>query len=128
MQDEIFGPILPIISVSSCDDAIEYINAQTNPLTLYLFSNRPKLIKKVLANTLSGSVAVNETLVQFAQKGIPFGGIGESGMGSYHGKNGFDSFSHLKSVYYQTRLNFNYIVRAPYTPIKKFIIKFMSSI
>jgi coniferyl-aldehyde dehydrogenase len=127
MQSEIFGPILPIISVDSSQQALDYINARSNPLTLYIFSNRSKFIKDVVKNTLSGSVAVNETLVQFAQDGIPFGGIGESGMGSYHGKNGFDTFSHLKSVYYQSRLNFNSLVRAPYTPFKKFIIKLMSS-
>ena len=127
MQNEIFGPILPIISTTSINDAIKKINAKANPLTLYLFSNNSKIIKNTIENTLSGSVAINETLVQFAQDGIPFGGIGESGMGSYHGKNGFNTFSHLKSVYYQSRLNFNSLVRAPYTPFKKFIIKLMSS-
>ncbi len=126
MNEEIFGPILPIITTSSIDEAINKVNAKANPLTLYLFSNRKKIINKVIQNTLSGSVAVNETLVQFAQDGIPFGGIGESGMGSYHGKKGFDSFSHLKSVYYQSRLNFNGFVRAPFTPFKKFIIKLLS--
>jgi len=127
MQSEIFGPILPILTVKSCDDAISIINSQPNPLTLYLFSNRSRVIKKVLKQTLSGSAAINETLVQFAQDGIPFGGVGESGMGSYHGKKGFMNFSHVKSIYYQTRLNFNSMVRAPFTPIKKIIIKFMSS-
>lgn len=126
MNEEIFGPILPIISVSSIDEAINKVNSKANPLTLYVFSNRKKIINKVIQNTLSGSVAVNETLVQFAQDGIAFGGVGESGMGSYHGKKGFDSFSHLKSVYYQSRLNFNAIVRAPFTPFKKFIIRLLS--
>ena len=128
MQSEIFGPILPIISVDSSQQALDYINARSNPLTLYIFSNRSKFIKDVVKNTLSGSVAVNETLVQFAQDGIPFGGVGESGMGSYHGENGFNCFSHFKSVYYQSRLNFNSMARAPYTKIKKKIVKLMSSI
>ena len=128
MQNEIFGPILPIISVDSTQNMLDYINSRSNPLTLYIFSNRSKFINNVLDNTLSGSVAVNETLVQFAQDGIPFGGIGESGMGSYHGKNGFVCFSHHKSVYYQSRLNFNSMARAPYSNFKKKIVKLMSSI
>lgn len=128
MQNEIFGPILPIISVDSTQDALNYINSRSNPLTLYIFSNRSKFIKNVIDNTLSGSVAVNETLVQFAQDGIPFGGIGESGMGSYHGENGFSSFSHHKSVYYQSRINLNSMARAPYTSLKKRIVKLMSSL
>lgn len=126
MQSEIFGPILPIISVKSTEQALELINSKPNPLTLYIFSNQKKFIKNTLDNTLSGSVAVNETIVQFAQDGVGFGGIGESGMGSYHGQNGFDSFSHLKTVYYQSRLNFNSMIRAPYTPFKNKIIKLLS--
>jgi acyl-CoA reductase-like NAD-dependent aldehyde dehydrogenase len=128
MQQEIFGPILPIITYTTIDEAIKYINSKANPLTLYLFSNHSKLIKKITNETLSGSFAVNETLVQFAQEGVPFGGVGESGMGSYHGQNGFQAFSHMKSVYYQSRINFNALVRAPYTNLKKKIISLMSSI
>ncbi len=127
MQGEIFGPLLPIITYKTIDDAIEYINSKANPLTLYLFSNSSKVIKKVTNETLSGSFAVNETLVQFAQEGVPFGGVGESGMGSYHGQNGFQAFSHMKSVYYQSRINFNGLVRAPYTNLKKKIVSLMSS-
>ena len=126
MQNEIFGPILPIISVNSNQEALDYINARSNPLTLYIFSNQSKYINNVINHTLSGSVAVNETLVQFAQDGIPFGGIGESGMGSYHGENGFACFSHHKSVYYQSRLNLNSMARAPFTNFKKRIVKLMS--
>jgi len=128
MQNEIFGPILPIITVKSSQAALDIINSKPNPLTLYIFSNQSKFIKDAIKNTLSGSVAVNETIVQFAQDGISFGGVGESGMGSYHGQNGFNSFSHLKSIYYQTRLNFNAMVRAPYTPIKKKIIKLIGKL
>jgi coniferyl-aldehyde dehydrogenase len=128
MQSEIFGPILPIIMVTSTDHALEIINNKPNPLTLYIFSKQKKYIKNILENTLSGSVAVNETIVQFAQDGIGFGGIGESGMGSYHGQNGFNSFSHLKSVYYQSRLNFNSMIRAPYTPLKNKIVKLLSKL
>jgi coniferyl-aldehyde dehydrogenase len=128
MGNEIFGPILPIIGVQSTQEALDYINNKPNPLTLYIFSNNKKYIDNSIKNTLSGSVAVNETLVQFAQDGISFGGVGESGMGSYHGYNGFKSFSHFKTIYYQTRLNFNAMVRAPYTPLKKKIIKFLGKL
>ncbi len=127
MENEIFGPILPIIAVDSIENAIQYIQQKPNPLTLYLFSNNSRTIKHVLKQTLSGSAAINETLVQFAQDGLPFGGIGESGTGSYHGSKGFEAFSHLKSVYYQSRLNFNHLARAPYTKFKKKIVKLMSS-
>ncbi len=126
MQSEIFGPILPIIAVKSTEQALEIINNKPNPLTLYIFSNQKKYIKNILDNTLSGSVAVNETIVQFAQDGVGFGGIGESGMGSYHGQNGFNSFSHLKTVYYQSRLNFNDMIRAPYTPLKNKVVKLLA--
>jgi len=122
MSEEIFGPILPIISTPSLEDAIKYINSQPNPLTLYLFSNNKKVIKKIRRQTKSGSLAINETLVHFAQEGLPFGGIGASGMGSYHGYQGFLAMSHMKSVYYQSRINLNNLVRAPYTFFKKKIL------
>ncbi|MCX7544544.1 coniferyl aldehyde dehydrogenase [Marinicella gelatinilytica] len=126
MQEEIFGPILPIIAVDDMTDAIETINKGDKPLTLYLFSNNRQTIKKVRQQTSSGSFAVNETLVHFAQQNLPFGGIGASGMGSYHGYQGFVTMSHMKSVYYQSRLNGNDLVRAPFTKLKKKIIDWMS--
>ncbi|MFK8010716.1 MAG: aldehyde dehydrogenase family protein [Marinicellaceae bacterium] len=128
MQNEIFGPILPIISVKSTQNALDFINSRSNPLTLYIFSNQSSFINNIISNTLSGSVAVNETLVQFAQDGIAFGGVGESGMGSYHGENGFTSFSHNKSVYYQSKLNFNSMIRAPYSGFKEKIVRLLSAI
>lgn len=122
MQEEIFGPILPIIAIDSIDDALSFINERARPLTLYLFSNQPKIIKKVREESTSGSLAINETLLQFAQEGLAFGGVGASGMGAYHGYQGFQAMSHMKSVYYQSRLNFNFMARAPFTKLKqKFI-------
>ncbi len=128
MENEIFGPILPIISTDSITESLNIINSAPNPLTLYIFSNNSQFIDNVLTNTLSGSAAVNETIVHFAQDGTGFGGVGESGMGSYHGKNGFDTFSHLKTVYYQSRLNTNFLVRAPFTPFKKKVVKLLSKL
>ncbi|MCX7552876.1 coniferyl aldehyde dehydrogenase [Marinicella sp. S1101] len=122
MQNEIFGPILPIITTENLSESIDFINARDKPLTLYLFSNRRETIKTIKEQTQSGSLSINETLVHFAQKGLPFGGIGHSGMGSYHGYQGFVSMSHMKSVYYQSKINFNDMVRAPITQFKeKFI-------
>jgi len=126
MQEEIFGPILPIVAAEDLDAAIKYINRGDKPLTLYLFSNRRKTIRRVKQQTSSGSFAVNETLVHFAQQRLPFGGIGASGMGSYHGYQGFVTMSHMKSIYYQSRLNGNDLVRAPFTKLKKKIIQWMS--
>ncbi len=122
MKNEIFGPILPIISSENLDASIDFINQRDKPLTLYLFSNNNNTIQRIRERTQSGSLSINETLVHFAQKNLPFGGVGMSGMGSYHGYQGFVSMSHMKSVYYQSRLNFNHMVRAPLTNIKeKFI-------
>ncbi|GAA4817601.1 aldehyde dehydrogenase [Marinicella pacifica] len=126
MQEEIFGPILPIVAVNDLSDAIDYINRGDKPLTLYLYSNNRTTIRRVKQQTSSGSLAVNETLVHFAQQRLPFGGIGASGMGSYHGHQGFVTMSHMKSVYYQSRLNGNDLVRAPFTQLKKKIINWMS--
>ncbi len=126
MQQEIFGPILPIVTIENIDAAIQFINDRPNPLTLYLYSNNKHNIKKVRTQTRSGSLAINETLVHFAQEGLPFGGIGASGMGSYHGYQGFVAMSHMKSIYYQSRINFNGMVRAPYSQIKKKILSLLS--
>lgn len=125
MQQEIFGPILPIITVDDLDAAIQFINSRPNPLTLYLFSNNKNHIEKVRSETRSGSLAINETLVHFAQEGLPFGGIGASGMGSYHGYQGFVAMSHMKSVYYQSKINLNGMVRAPYNQLKKKILSLL---
>ncbi len=125
LQEEIFGPILPLVAVPSLDAAIEHVNAHARPLTLYLFTHKPRVMRRVRENTVSGSMCINETLVQFAQENLPFGGVGDSGMGRYHGETGVLAMSHLKSVYYQSRLNFNGLTRAPFTRIKKMLIKFL---
>ncbi len=125
MKEEIFGPILPIVSTGSLDSALSFIKTRARPLTLYLFSNKASSIKKVREESVSGSLAINDTLVQFAQEGLPFGGVGASGMGSYHGYQGFKAMSHMKSVYFQSRLNFNALARAPFSQLKNKLIKFL---
>lgn len=98
MMDEIFGPILPVITVNNIDEAIAFINARPKPLSLYLFSTDKAVQEQVIANTSSGSVSVNFPMMQMLNPLLPFGGVGASGMGFYHGKFSFDAFTHYKSV------------------------------
>jgi aldehyde dehydrogenase (NAD+) len=97
-QDEIFGPILPIIEYTDINEAITLINSRPKPLALYLFSQNKNLQKRILQETSSGGVCINDTVMQVAVSSLPFGGVGDSGMGSYHGKASFNTFSHYKSV------------------------------
>ncbi|XP_017838438.1 aldehyde dehydrogenase family 3 member B1 isoform X3 [Drosophila busckii] len=97
MEEEIFGPILPMYTVENAYDAIKFINSREKPLVLYVFSNSSKLVKEFKNNTTSGGFCSNETIMHVAVDALPFGGVGMSGMGSYHGKYGFDTFTHKKS-------------------------------
>ncbi|HLO87762.1 MAG TPA: aldehyde dehydrogenase family protein [Nostocaceae cyanobacterium] len=98
MQEEIFGPILPIIEYTNIEEALNLINSQPKPLALYLFSQNPNLQQQVLQNTSSGAFGINETVIHFTISALPFGGVGNSGIGKYHGKASFETFSHYKSV------------------------------
>ncbi|XP_060929347.1 aldehyde dehydrogenase family 3 member A2-like [Limanda limanda] len=97
MKEEIFGPLLPIITVSNVDEAIQFINEREKPLVVYVFTHDNKLIRRVRAETSSGALLANDCLVHFTVSALPFGGVGNSGMGCYHGKHGFDQLSHLRS-------------------------------
>ena len=101
MQHEIFGPLLPIKTYQNIDDAIRYINAHERPLALYLFSNDRGIQETVLTRTMSGGVSINDCAMHVAQHDMPFGGIGNSGMGQYHGYEGFAEFSKLRPVFRQ---------------------------
>ena len=129
MQDEIFGPLFPMFEYNDINSAIEKINQLPKPLTLYLYTNNKKLQKKVLTQTSSGVLAFNDSLVHFAIINLPFGGVGKSGMGKYHGKASFEAFSHRKSVLKKT-LWFDVRQRfAPYTLSRKqatWLFKFFS--
>lgn len=98
MQDEIFGPILPVLPVDSTDAAIAFVNERDKPLALYVFAGDKSVSDRVLAQTSSGGACVNATLFQVAVAELPFGGVGESGVGAYHGKASFDTLTHTKSV------------------------------
>ena len=98
MQDEIFGPILPVLEFDDLSEAITTINSRPKPLALYVFSNRPENYQKVIDQASFGTGCINDTVVQFANPHLPFGGVGSSGMGRYHGKASFDIFSSKKSI------------------------------
>ena len=102
MQEEIFGPLLPIMNVNSEHEAIKFINARQKPLALYVFTSKKKLAQRIINSTSSGSTCVNDVIFQIAPPSLPFGGVGESGLGNYHGKYSFDAFSHPRSVVYST--------------------------
>ena len=98
LHEEVFGPILPIVTIANTDAAIQFVNNKPNPLALYWFGKDKKNLQKVLQETRSGGVTINETLLHATVESLPFGGTGLSGIGAYHGKAGFDIFSHRKSI------------------------------
>jgi coniferyl-aldehyde dehydrogenase len=114
MREEIFGPVLPVKSYGTLDEAIEYVNSRPRPLALYYFGQDKRDRDKVLERTTSGGASVNETLMHVMVENLPFGGIGPSGMGSYHGEYGFQTFSHRKGVFLQSRYNAARLLRPPY--------------
>jgi aldehyde dehydrogenase (NAD+) len=98
MEDEIFGPILPVLTYDDLDEAVEAINERTKPLALYIFSSRTRRQEKILKETTSGGVCVNDTISHIVNPKLPFGGVGNSGQGAYHGRHSFEVFSHKKSI------------------------------
>ncbi|MBX9599462.1 MAG: coniferyl aldehyde dehydrogenase [Bryobacteraceae bacterium] len=114
MREEIFGPILPIKTYGSLQEAIGYVNSHPRPLTLYLFTRDSGVRERVLKGTISGGVCVNDTLVHVADDNIPFGGVGASGMGAYHGREGFETFSKMKPVFERTGPSAGASLRPPY--------------
>lgn len=118
MQEEIFGPVLPVKTYKTLDEATGYINAHDRPLGLYWFGTDEAEKTKVLETTTSGGVTVNDVIMHVAQEELPFGGVGPSGMGSYHGHDGFREFSHRKSIYTQLKKDIGPLVamRPPYGP------------
>jgi coniferyl-aldehyde dehydrogenase len=105
MEEELFGPLLPIITYQNFDETINYINAHPRPLAAYYFGHDRREEQAVLTRTTSGGVCINDVIMHIMQEELPFGGVGPSGMGAYHGEAGFRTFSHAKSVFRQTRLN-----------------------
>lgn len=105
MQDEIFGPILPVMTYDNMDEVIAYVNGRDRPLALYYFGNDRGEEARVVSKTVSGGVTINDVIFHNAMEDLPFGGIGPSGMGNYHGADGFKTFSHMRAVYRQPKLD-----------------------
>jgi coniferyl-aldehyde dehydrogenase len=114
MQNEIFAPILPLMHYETLDDAIYFVNSRPRPLALYVFSDNYSSIENVRNNTVSGGLCINEVLIHVAQHDLPFGGVGDSGTGAYHGKAGFERLSHMKPIFVQTKLNGLNLLLPPY--------------
>ncbi|KAL1346997.1 hypothetical protein HN51_020523 [Arachis hypogaea] len=123
MQEEIFGPIMPIITVDKIEDGFDIIKSKPKPLAAYLFTNNEDLKKSFVENISSGGMLINDTVLQVVTPGLPFGGVGESGMGSYHGKFSFDEFSHKKGVLYRSFKGDSSMRYPPYTPKKQSLMK-----
>lgn len=121
MKDEIFGPILPLKTYRTLDEAIAYVNDRPRPLVLYLFARDRRLIDRVLTHTVSGGVAINDTLLHIAAENLPFGGVGASGMGHYHGLEGFETFSKLKPVFRRHGIGLGRLLRPPHSRLHEWM-------
>ncbi len=126
MREEIFGPILPVLAVDSTDEALAFVNARPKPLALYLFSRDARTTERVLRGTTAGGTIVNHVLCHLANPDLPFGGVGESGQGSYHGLAGFRAFSHERAVLHAGRWSLAPLYYPPYGPRMRRIATLMS--
>ena len=128
MKEEIFGPILPILAADTPDEATARINQGDRPLALYWYGENVEARDRVLRETVAGGVTINDALWHVAQENLPFGGVGKSGVGAYHGEVGFETFSHMKPVFYQSRFASGGMLQPPYTDKTKKILSFVRKI
>lgn len=126
MQEEIFGPILPVIGYSKIEDALEFVSSRPRPLAFYHFDHDAKRTRRVLKSTLAGGVTVNDCVLHIAQSQLPFGGVGPSGMGHYHGHAGFLTFSKQMPVLYQARWSSMALLRPPYAKLADFVTRMLT--
>jgi coniferyl-aldehyde dehydrogenase len=125
MQEEIFGPILPVKTYQNVSEALNYIAERPRPLALYYFDNHAGRVDEILQSTISGGVTINDVIYHVAQNNLPFGGVGPSGMGCYHGQAGFETFSQKKSVFIQSRFSTLSFLRPPYGPLSSRVIRYL---
>jgi acyl-CoA reductase-like NAD-dependent aldehyde dehydrogenase len=125
MQEEIFGPVLPVVPYETLDQAIEYVNARPHPLAFYYFDENSARVQQVLEKTLAGGVTVNDCIFHVGQCTLPFGGVGPSGMGRYHGFDGFETFSKKKGVFLQSRWTPLSLLRPLYGATARRMLKFI---
>ncbi|WP_084169007.1 coniferyl aldehyde dehydrogenase [Hellea balneolensis] len=128
MQEEIFGPLLPVVASETLEDSMQYVQSHERPLALYWFGEDKSKREKVLTETISGGVSINETAWHVVQEDIPFGGVGPSGMGAYHGEHGFETFSHMKGVFTQSRFSQGKNLFPPYTDKTRKMLGLMKKI
>ncbi|AOJ35431.1 coniferyl aldehyde dehydrogenase [Burkholderia metallica] len=128
MREEIFGPVLPIVEYADLDDALAYVRRNAHPLALYWFGDDASRRHRALRETVSGGVTINDCLWHLVQESQPFGGVGDSGTGAYHGKWGFDTFSKLKPVFYQARWNGTALFHPPYGQSFNWLLRVLSRI
>jgi coniferyl-aldehyde dehydrogenase len=126
MSSEIFGPILPLVGYLDLAEVIERINAGPRPLALYPFSHRKELVYKLIERVMSGGVSVNDAVLHVGQDDLPFGGVGESGMGHYHGYEGFLTFSKLRPVFHQARWSSMRLLAPPYGKLANRLLAFLT--
>lgn len=124
MKDEIFGPLLPIKTYKNIDEAINYVNSRPRPLALYYFDNDKGAQDRILNQTISGGVTINDVILHIAMEELPFGGVGASGIGAYHGKRGFLEFSHQKAIFKQSPFD-NFLLKATRAPYGKVLEKYL---
>ncbi len=126
MQREIFGPILPLVPYRNLEEVIARINAGPRPLAIYPFSNRSERIEQLVERVMSGGVTVNDALLHVGQEALPFGGVGESGMGHYHGEEGFQTFSKLRPIFRQSRWSSLKLMTPPYGKLANWALAFLT--
>jgi coniferyl-aldehyde dehydrogenase len=126
MQREIFGPILPVCGYAALEDVVAQINAGPRPLAIYPFSNDGATVQMLLDRVMSGGVSVNDALFHVGQHDLPFGGVGDSGMGQYHGQEGFETFSKMRPVFYQARFSSLRFMRPPYGKFADWVLAFLT--
>ena len=125
MQEEIFGPLLPVLVYQQLQEAVDYINAHERPLALYLFDEEPGRVQHVLRQTLSGGVSVNSVMLHVLQENLPFGGVGNSGLGHYHAQEGFQTFSKMRPIFYQARFNGSFLLKPPYGRLTQGLLRLL---
>ena len=123
MQEEIFGPVLPVLTFNHIQEAADFVRARPRPLALYLFSQEKEVQGLFLRRTSFGGGCINDTIIHLATSRLPFGGVGNSGMGSYHGRQSFDTFSHTKSIVKKAVWMDLPVRYAPYTPLKSKLLR-----
>ncbi len=126
MREEVFGPLLPLRTYRTLDEAIAYVNALPRPLALYYFGENPRDIATVLERTVSGGACINDVMLQFAENTLPFGGVGESGTGAYHGRDGFERLSHKRAIFEQSARSATGLLEPPYGKRFKLLLRLLT--